>query len=1545
MTRILIFCGCPHRSTSYLDMEDRLCRFVYEPPAKTISHVTPSATSIAGLAAATIEVNGLFVDSKASLRCKMISVHADLPPDDAETTTKRISSVFDNYGGTLGVPFEKRFALTGSDGSEITSYLDGLGSVLDSKYTADAMSFERKLLSLASPVDPFRSARDSNASVTETSAYKTWLDLPGPQILYMHGSQGARDAAEQVFYALDAKKYTEDTIVLYFSFDQWDVRRDSIRDMASTFMAQIICQFPDDDDATQVRLSTQLDLEKGWTEADLIHWLERFRFHDPFERAIYVINHFDECTKGSRQAFLQKFKYLAANSEGQWKIVLTSHKPGALLGELSDTALTTLDLSTTTKLTSSSVDTEGEIKRLMHTRPELILQENLVRQELAELVGIDPLARQVVIEQARTQSDWPGRRSVRSFIETLKLADDSSWDDSILASLLDRLLRHVDEKGTSLRLLLSWLLYTVRPPTIWELGTALYLNSSTDKILAVPPASALNEVIGNIQVWLAGIIEVDQNEVRISHPRLRNILMGKMGLEEKEGSKSARNVHIWDDISATAHFDIAHQCLNYLSRPEVRDIVHRTGAIAATSVHVFADRGNLCSYALQAWTNHFLKASPADQTKLASQFESSPLASSWAHGYWALSNPVTRNQKPLNSLFPVFAGLGLCRVVKPRDEDDLSCGVAAAASKGHSQTVKRLIKHNKVSEATLLQVLVAAGASGDSGLILDLIQHISSKSNNPEAVVWPTGLLCRAAWLGLDRVIERLLQLGVPADPNDAIREKLRLSPLSQATRNSHVAAVELLVTHGADVSFRGTYGGTALHVAAQQGNAEIAGLLVHKGNADIESRDVDNRTPIYFACLYGHHAAAKELLLLGADPNMGLTTENPDEVWTPLIVAAEVSFMKCTELLIKNKVDIDLNGPTNQGTALGHAITKGQVESCRLLLEAGANPNSPFIKTPLIVQLVQNVGSDRQERRMQILKLLLDNGVDVNAKGEDSQATIVSLLGWDDIGPFYEAVLNHPALDVNVLNEHNQTPLHSATTKRHPTAVKLLLAHGADVNRVSNEGITPLYYATPNADLVSALLEAGANPNVSRIRGFTCLMYAAWSEDNEESLKLLLKRNVDLETEFSDDGDYTGWTALTCAVAMGYTAAVRHLVEAGANLQHVGADGIPILHHAASAKIDPTGKLAILLEYLTRLDLNQTDKKGQTALHLMSIPVENLKRLINAGANVNILDDESQTPLNSAPLNPGITAVETVEVLLKHGADPNILAPAYGGPLHRWARASNFEMVKLLVDNEHSAVDINLSAPSIPGTPLIAACVRWSNYEDHVAEIVQFLLSRGADVNCKGGLLGYALNAAAFLSGPTVIDLLITNGARKDVKDDMGRAPVHFAALHNFETFQKVIDIGCDFDLSDVTGRGTLMWAAQPGHVETVKKLLEMMPDSEIDAKDKDGWTALCWAARGPKAFYSAKRTAADVAEVIKLLLDRGADKRAVVTGPDGKRWTPLKIARYHGALPEVLELLKEEIEPDPEDESKVGGSARFSCDACYSVSLSLVSCGGNVC
>lgn len=73
------------------------------------------------------------------------------------------------------------------------------------------------------------------------------------------------------------------------------------------------------------------------------------------------------------------------------------------------------------------------------------------------------------------------------------------------------------------------------------------------------------------------------------------------------------------------------------------------------------------------------------------------------------------------------------------------------------------------------------------------------------------------------------------------------------------------------------------------------------------------------------------------------------------------------------------------------------------------------------------------------------------------------------------------------------------------------------------------------------------------------------------------------------------------------------------------------------------------------------------------------------------------------------------------------------------------------------------------------------------------------------------------------------------------------------------------------------------------------------VDQADLDGWTPLLWAARGSVIQHMTVSSSAQE-EVIKLLLDRGADPCVKVTAL-GREWSPVKVARCHGVISRVIE------------------------------------------
>lgn len=1361
------------------------------------------------------------------------------------------------------------------------------------------MRHERTLLSLASSVHPFKTAQQAHDSTMKTDTYQAWLDYPGPQLLYVHGTDGVREAGEQIFYSLNDLARTERNthdLVLYFSFDRWDTRCDSTKDMLSTFLAQIICRHTRGMSRWVDILFEHLNQEHGWSESDLINWFDYFRCRGPVDSVSCVINYFDECTEASRKAFLEFFSDLARRSEKPWKIAVTSRKPGAILDELSEWPSINLDVAASETAPEDPRDVEKDIARLVQLRPELSVLDNLLREELGGLADLDSLARHIICEQARLCKGWPEETSIQTFLGPLDDPSDNFRDNRSLESILDRVLRNIPDQE-SVRRLLSWLLYCVRPLTTWELATVMFIGSDQDRGReAYPSPSVLQDLTSKRETWFAGIVEVEQNEVKIRHPRLRDIFMAP----EAEGGRR----YLWNEVKDTADFEITKLCLDYLSRASVQQIIKQTYQAPDSDLieaSTFPDRGNLCSYAVQAWTHHFSLIPPnLNPSKLLDNFMQSAIVPCWSKGYWALSNPVTRRSRCLESLYPIFAGLGLPYVVKPRDDEDFSLALLEAATNGRASAVKDLLEQTEYSKSTLLDALVAAGSSGEEQIMLDTIDHISAKTKN-DTIDWPPVLLYRAAWLGLDRFAERLLRLGCPTEPGGPLQIKTHPSPLFLATRYGHLSTVRVLLKYKANVQLRSIWG-TPFHWAAYLGHTEVAKALLEEGKVELEEKDEHGWTALYTANLFGNHETAEYLLQQGADPNMGITGESTAQGWSPLVVAAEDGYGKCVWALLESDANPNVSGPSGIDTPLRYAAVNGHREICRLLLEKGADPNSPLLQPPILVEIANFQGGLSIPKRLEVVKLLLENGAWVNATDGEGMTALVHAVrnGYE---PLARCLLDHDA-DVNLTDERGRGPLYFAAQEQREDLVELLLQKEPDLNCQKSQGFAPLHVAHPSIKIAGLLLEKGANPDIRNHQGLTQLMYAA-SNGYTELAEMLLKHKAAVDAELDEDNeDWAGWTAVSFAASNGHPEVLRLLAEAGADLKHQAKEGLCPIHLAVKGN-----SLRALLEFRKKIDIDQVAGNGETALHRMEsvhVPIANVKLLVNGGANLNLQDKMGNTPLTIAVFE---NDREVVSFLLEQDdLDINLGSPCYGAALHQACRWPSIDIAKMLV--EHGA-DVNCTVSGVPGSPLQSACLQFSRSRDNYAEeIVHYLVEKGADVTARGGLVGSPISAAALGGTPSLVSLLLDKGATTDVSDGMGRMPIHFAASYGIDNFQLILEAGGDIKASDKTRRTALHWAAQHGRAQVVERILSVLPREVVDERDIDGWTPLCWAARGTENWLSwlspgLAHEEADQIKVIQLLLGRGAD-RFTHGSIREQKWSPLKIARYCGADAEIINLLK---------------------------------------
>ena len=137
----------------------------------------------------------------------------------------------------------------------------------------------------------------------------------------------------------------------------------------------------------------------------------------------------------------------------------------------------------------------------------------------------------------------------------------------------------------------------------------------------------------------------------------------------------------------------------------------------------------------------------------------------------------------------------------------------------------------------------------------------------------------------------------------------------------------------------------------------------------------------------------------------------------------------------------------------------------------------------------------------------LMQAGFDPNTRNPRGQVGLY--LALQTGGPkVADALLAHPALEVDAANAQGETPLMMAALKGRLDWAQRLLDRGAKLQR---EGWAPLHYAAtgPEPKVVELLLARGAAVDARSPNGSTPLMMAA-RYGSETSVDLLLARGAD---------------------------------------------------------------------------------------------------------------------------------------------------------------------------------------------------------------------------------------------------------------------------------------------------------------------------------------------------------------------------------------------------------------------------------------------------
>ena len=530
---------------------------------------------------------------------------------------------------------------------------------------------------------------------------------------------------------------------------------------------------------------------------------------------------------------------------------------------------------------------------------------------------------------------------------------------------------------------------------------------------------------------------------------------------------------------------------------------------------------------------------------------------------------------------------------------------------------------------------------------------------------------------------------------------------------------------------------------------------------------------------------APKVLELIKIDPKLRVRSQFDEGMslgQSPTQFAIQWNSLKVVRALLDNGTD------ANVGFLLGLALRKQGDEwkpLAQLLVEKGARINARTDNGES--QLLSLLDVPFQTRQKWIF--LMTHGADVMQSANwsalpDGRSIIEVAFNTKKQDALF-AMLAYLPVNTRVRakqyrQEGRQTLLHLALQAQNDAAFEQLLARGADPNALDGQGKTPLDYATNRIDgKMERLLRAGAKPDENTLQNALRAL---------DTWRGPIPGEVEDPTIPKPDRTPANWLAplvrglkLSPKPPSSYSSLALALRTRDHDLLQMVRDASPPRNDTArfflAASVGDVNTLRLLARKSPLLTFFRLPN-GETPLHFAALwgELDAMRFLVTAGADINGVDSQGQTPLHYAIRNPTparALRVERVVAFLK-------------------LKGANF--------NANRAEDT----------------VLWTAIRSHDIKLARQLLDCGADPNGAMHddapvliLAGRLIDGRYERSwGLPMLRLLLERGAHPDARSEFQATPMMLAIWRekvDFPVARLLLQFGADINTHSRSGRTAL--------------------------------------------------------------------------------------------------------------------------------------------